>query len=110
MRDDQLKRLEDMAERVMDEYLQDADPVNWPGSGIPACDMEPSVRGDRNWTVKNANQVGALLMRSLDIKERLKGGDWEKGKPADDQAEADIGRYEKEAKRLLDTMSAKRGG
>jgi hypothetical protein len=109
MREDQKEQLNGLAERVMDVFLTESDPQNWTGSGKSAAEMTPDIRGARNWDIKNANQAGALVMRVLDLRDRLQGADWNKGQPPDDRAEADIARYEKEAKKLLETMSAKRG-
>ena len=109
MREDQKQQIDGLAERVMDVFLAESDPQNWNGAGASAAEMSPEVRGARNWDIKNANQAGALMMRVLDLRDRLAGMLPAKTGEADDRAEADIAKYEREAKKLLETMSAKRG-
>lgn len=110
MRSDQLTRIDALTEEIADVFLTESDPKNWNGAGVPAAKMTEKVRGSRNWDVKNANQVGALLMRTLELRERMRGWSADQHKsPADDRADADIARYEAEAKKLLDTMGARRG-
>jgi hypothetical protein len=97
MRDDQQKQLEELGESLMDNFLAAADPRNWTGNGENPAEMTPETRGARNWDVKNANQIGALTARSLDLLDRLRG---DRGGPdvPDDQAEAEISRFEKQAR------------
>lgn len=100
MRPDQLEQLNDLGEQLMDVFATEADPRNWPGANMPAADMPPDQRGNRNWTIKNANQIGALLARTLDLKERLQGL---RGGPAmpEDDADREIARAEKLARDTL---------
>ena len=104
MRDDQLTRLpriQTLANEVMDAFLDAADPANWAGVGKKPAEMTPDVRGARNWDVKNANQVGALTARILDLRDRMGGAAPAPGANPDDAAEADVAKYEKQAKELL---------
>jgi hypothetical protein len=100
MRDDQLKRLDDLAESVMDTFLDAADPSTWTGAGQAADAMDPQTRGARNWDCKNANQIGALVARVLDLKGRIAGENGGPEKP-DDEADADIARFERAAKEAM---------
>lgn len=100
MRPDQLEQLNDLGDQLMDVFVSEADPRNWNGAGMAATEMDPQTRGARNWDVKNANQVGALLARTLDLKERLQGL---RGGPAmpEDDADREIARAEKLARDTL---------
>lgn len=100
MRPDQLSQLNDLAESIMDVFVSEADPRNWPGANVPSADMEPEQRGNRNWTIKNANQVGALLSRTLDLKERLQGVGGHTP-PGEDDADDQIQKAEKLARETL---------
>jgi len=111
MRKDQQDRVDNLAERLADVFMTEADPDNWTGADQPAAKMTPEIRGARNWDVKNANQVGALLMRTIELRDRISGGSanpYQGGE--DDRAESNIAKYEKEAKRLLESVGARRGG
>lgn len=113
MRPDQEDQIEELSEKLADVFLTEANPDNWTGAGVPATQLDPATRGARNWDMKNANQAGALLLRSLDIRERMKElnegrtRDWEGG---DDAAEADIAKFEKQARSLLAEVGQRRGG
>lgn len=100
MRPDQLTQLTDLAESIMDVFVSEADPRNWNGSGMTATEMDPHTRGARNWDVKNANQVGALLSRTLDLKERLQGLGGHTP-PGEDDADDQIQKAEKLARETL---------
>lgn len=108
MRSDQAKQLETLAEKVLDVFLTEANPENWTGAQTPADEMNPATRGARNWDMKNANQAGALAMRVLDLKDRV-AGLAPAGPGADDAADADIAKFEKQAKKLLEAVGARRG-
>jgi len=106
---DRTERINDLTERLADVFLTEADPDNWSGAGVHPTEMDPQTRGARNWDAKNANQVGALLMRTLELRERFAGLPGFKPTGEDDRADANIAKYEREAKRLLDTVSQRRG-
>lgn len=97
MRADQLARLADLTEEVADVFLEAAHPENWTGAGQDMQSMDPATRGARNWDVKTANQIGALLARTLDLRDRITLPD----DSPDDAAEADISKYERKAKDLI---------
>ena len=121
MRGDQLERIETLATKLADTFIEQANPDTWTGKGIIPANMDKEQRGSRNWDIKNANQLGALLIRTLDLKHRFinpKGPDGQTpdkvpGLPAaevpGDAVEDDIGKYEKEAKQLLASVGRARG-
>lgn len=110
MRDDQTVRLGDLAEKVMDVFLDAADPANWSGDGEDPAGMKPDVRGARNWDIKNANQAGALVARVLDLRDRIGGSKSADPMAPDDAADAEVARYEKQAKELLKRVNEKQRG
>lgn len=100
MRKDQFDRLDDLAQRVGEVFITEADPDNWNGAGVPLRDLDEKARGNRYWDKKNAIQTGALLARVFDLIER---GKTPNGGPLihEDDAEEQIKRYEKKAKELI---------
>ncbi|MGQ7937360.1 hypothetical protein [Paraburkholderia sp. D1E] len=54
MRQDQLERLQQLQEKLVDVYLDEADPENWPGVGTMGAQLTKQERGDRYWEKKNA--------------------------------------------------------
>ncbi len=108
MRQDQIEAMDDLAEALADVFASEADPKNWSGAGQAATEMDTATRGARNWDMKNANQSGALLMRVLDLRERLRGVRSENpGDTPDDRAEHDIAKFEKVARKALERIGAK---
>jgi hypothetical protein len=96
MRPDQLQRLQDLSEKLIDVVLEEADPDQWPGAGLPIAAMSKQDRGDRFWCKRNANATFALAQR---VEELIGGhvGTFE----SDDDMEKTIQRREKEASELL---------
>ena len=109
MRQDQIDRLNDLAESVGEVFIDEADPANWTGAGIPLADMNKDQRGGRYWDKKNAIQTGALLARILDLSERDKRTGPNGAPLPEPDADAEIGRFEKQAKDLLKAVSARAG-
>lgn len=54
---DQLAKLRQLSEKMVDVVLSDADPDNWTAPGVKLSDLNPLERGDRYWCGKNANQM-----------------------------------------------------
>jgi hypothetical protein len=105
MKKDQIDRLNDIAQRIGEVLLTEADPDNWSGAGIPLRDMDEKVRGNRYWDKKNAIQTGTLLARVIDLAEydhRAGGGE----KLPDHDVDKDIKRYEKQARELIDAIQS----
>src|SRR5574341_918805 len=61
MRPDQLQMLDDLAERLADTFLIEADPDNWTAGGKLPTEMSREERGDRHWDRKGAIGTGAVL-------------------------------------------------
>lgn len=61
MREDQIKRLEDVSQRLAEVAIRDADPETWTASEVPLVDMTRDERGDANWCRKTAVQTLAVL-------------------------------------------------
>ncbi len=111
MRKDTGKRLDELAEKMTEVFLEEADPHGWTAADVPPDKRSPAQRGDRNWDMKNANQAGALLARVLDLRERMKGrGALPLGDDAGCEVETDVKRYEKQAAALVQRIKAKQGG
>lgn len=105
MRKDQIERLNDLAERIGEVFIEEADPQNWSGAGLPLSGLDTENRGNRYWDKKNAIQTGSLLARVIDLAERdTRAGPSAATDP--DDAEKDIRKYEKQAKDLLDVIQS----
>src|SRR5574341_2423688 len=68
MRPDQLQMLDDLAERLADTFLIEADPDNWTAGGKLPTEMSREERGERHWDRKGAIGTGAVLKYVIDIK------------------------------------------
>jgi hypothetical protein len=67
MRQDQLERLNDLAEKLADRFLIEADPDEWPGTGAAPAELTQQQRGDAYWCKKNAMATGGVLRYTLDL-------------------------------------------
>lgn len=63
MRADQYDRLQQLEEKLLDVFLTEADPAEWPGHGVKIAAMDSQTRGDRYWVKKNAAASGMLATR-----------------------------------------------
>src|SRR3546814_16937371 len=63
MREDQYTRLLDLEEKLTEQFLAEADPVNWSADGLTPKDMSKDQRGDRYWCKKKAVATIALTIR-----------------------------------------------
>ena len=70
MREDQRQRLNDLAEKLADVFLAEADPEAWPGAGLPMEAWTNQIRGDRVWVKKGAMGTGGVLRYALDLIEK----------------------------------------
>jgi hypothetical protein len=108
MRPDQMKMLNDLAEKLADVFLVEADPDNWSGGGLPA-DMSKEDRGNRHWDRKGAMGTGGVLRYTLDLLSHHVEG------PSDPARESDLDAKIKDAEkrataalnRVLDKASGK---
>ena len=107
MRKDQIARLQELSEAVGEVFMDEADPVNWNGAGVPLADMNEKTRGNRYWDKKNAIQTGALLARIIDLRDRDKGQQGGGVLTPDEDADKDINRFEKQAKELLHAVAGR---
>jgi len=106
MRQDQIERLHDIAERVGEVFLNEADPDNWNGAGIPLRDLDSESRGNRYWDKKNAIQTGTLLARVFDLVERDSRAGPSADKINDDDSEKEIKKFEKQAREMIDAIQS----
>jgi len=63
MRYDQFIRLQQLEEKLTEQFLSEGDPVNWTGDGILPRNLTQAERGDRYWCKKNAVATIALTIR-----------------------------------------------
>ena len=103
MRPDQIQRLQELSEKLADVVLEEADPAEWPGAGVPMAGMTKEERGDRYWCKKNAAATFALLERTASLLTDAK--DLRNNRPEDDaDMEKQIAAKEREASKLLDKV------
>lgn len=101
MRPDQAARLAEIGELLVEAFLLEADPRQWPGDGKQPTDLSVQERGDRLWTKKNAIGSAAVLRCVHDLADR--DADATAGAPRGDEGDLDrdIRRYEGQAAKLL---------
>lgn len=115
MRADQHLRLQNLEERLVDVFCDEAEPTEWPGAGMKIAAMDSQTRGDRYWVKKNAaasmvliRHVGSLIgnaQGNLDSPTTPPGG-------ADAESEGEmqldhsIAAAEKEASKLMASLQA----
>ena len=97
MRSDQLERLNDLAERLADVFLTEADPDSWPGAGTPMEAWDQRVRGDRVWVKKGAMATAGVLRYALDLV--AKNAPSEGDQPTDHAKESDLDRQIRDAEK-----------
>jgi len=109
-------RLAILAEKLADVFLEEADPSQWPGAAVAPAERSKEHRGDRNWELRNANQVGLLLARVIELRARVKWVRQSEESPDDPpppppggtlgnaDPEADMQRFEREAAAVLDRV------
>src|SRR6187455_1366557 len=114
MRLDQFEKLQRLGEKVLDVFLLEADPENWPGKGIKPGDMDAKTRGDVFWTRKTAVSAAVLYNRIEGIVGRMEmlgaGSATPPRDPEEEERDAErtmedeIKSAEKEARALLDEL------
>jgi hypothetical protein len=71
----QSKALADIEHKLMDVFLDEADPDTWPTiNKKDTIKEQQAARGNRYWSAKNANQTMALLTRITAYRQKLKEG------------------------------------
>ena len=109
MRDDQYLRLQALSEQLTDVFLEEADPEQWPGAGMPLQSMDKATRGDRYWSKKNAAATVMLIGRVENLVGSIQqdsnaGHGASAVTDADEQLDEEIAAAEKEASRLLNKV------
>lgn len=97
MRPDQVILLKELAERLADVFIAEAEPDDWPGADTPASEWTKEVRGDRVWVKKGAMATGGVLRYTLDLLARdapVAGG-----QPEDGEKDSDLDRQIRDAER-----------
>ena len=110
MRDDQYIHLQQLEEKLADQLLVEADPVNWSGNGIAPSEMTQQQRGDRYWCKKNAVATMSMTLRIGSLIGQIQRNGSTNPTPGvadpdgDTQGllDAEVAAAEKEAKSLLD--------
>lgn len=117
MTDDQYQRLQALTEKLMDVFLTEADPENWPGAGILPNAMDKETRGNRYWCKKDAAATLTLNMRAITMIDAIRRRTPEDGEPpageipdgedSEQSVDAELDKYEKQAAALVDRMIKK---
>lgn len=120
MRDDQLKRLEVIQEKLVDALAVEMDPDFWPGAfdekgnrKNPA-ELSKDERGDRYWCKKNAAATLTIITKVESLqhfRNRYMTNPTQEDPAEDDSGDMDkeISRHEKAAERMLAKFQAKNG-
>jgi hypothetical protein len=94
MRPDQIQRLQDLAEKLADNFIFEADPQEWPGQGKAPAEMSQQERGDAYWCKKNAMATGGVLRYTLDLV-----ANHSTGKPDDASKDVDLDKRIRDAEK-----------
>lgn len=103
MREDQIQRLEELRDELVETALRDADPATWAGAGKAPIDMTQQERGDAYWCRKMATATVALLGKVHNIVSTHTAPSAGAGKDEGD-LDREIARAEREAAALLERM------
>jgi hypothetical protein len=107
MRQDQFEALQTRAEQLVDLFLDESDPADWPGAGLKPNAMDKSTRGDRYWCKRDAAATLACAQRIMGlvqvVREKSAAGDDNPGAvtEGEDDLEKEVAEAEAEAGRLL---------
>lgn len=118
MRQDQYEKLQQLEEKLLDVFFNEADPEGWPGAGKKVADMTQQERGDSYWCKKTAAATLALTQRIGVLVGRVQmsgagttptgGTDGEGQDPATAEAtralDADVESAERQAAALLEEL------
>ena len=112
MRQDQYERLQALEENLLDVFIDEATPSEWPGYGMKIAAMDAQTRGDRYWVKKNAAAAGILVNRvacMIGTAQTFGGttaaADGEAA-TAERQMDAEIASAEREAEKLIRDMQS----
>lgn len=117
MRQDQYERLQALGEKLMDVFLDEADPSSWPGQGLKIGAMDAQTRGDLYWVRKTAASAGMLYTRVMAMvgQVQMAGGttppapDETATEPAESQLDAELAAAEKQAQQLMRELQSGTG-
>lgn len=111
MRQDQFEKLQALGEKLMDVFLDEADPSSWPGQGLKIGQMDAQTRGDLYWVRKTAASAGMLYTRVMTMVGQVQmagagttppqGDGQGETDPAVTQLDAEVAAAEREATKLL---------
>lgn len=87
LRKDQVVILKELAEKLADVFIQEADPANWTAAGVAMSDMTQEERGNRHWDRKGAMGTGGVLKFTMEVAARAE--DNAMGMTYDDEADLD---------------------
>ena len=107
MRIDQVARLKDLAEKLADVFLFEAEPDNWPGDGKLPTELTQQERGDRFWSKRNAMGTGGVLNFALNVAKTIEVNGIELDDSPD--LERQISEAEKRAEAAMNKVLAKVG-
>lgn len=108
MRQDQFESLQKRGEELIDLFLEESNPADWPGEGLRTGAMDAQTRGDRYWCKKNAVATLACAQRIANLidvvrKKTSEGNDDpEAVSPTDDSLDGEVAAAEREAQAVLD--------
>lgn len=63
MRQDQYEKLQKLQDKILDVFIEEADPEHWPGKGLKIGAMDAQTRGDLYWVRKTAVSAAMLFNR-----------------------------------------------
>lgn len=117
MREDQYIRLQQLEERLTEQFLTEADPGNWTGDGILPRNLTQAERGDRYWCKKNAVATISLTIRIGSLMGMIQRRDDPPAPPSGAEGEdesqglldQEVAAAEREAKKLLTKMGRRAG-
>jgi hypothetical protein len=108
MRQDQYEKLQQLEEKLLDVFLEEADPEHWPGKGLKLGAMDAQTRGDLYWVRKTAASAAVLrgkVVAMIGATQNNGTGTTAAAEPDADaeraQLDDDIKAAEREATRLL---------
>lgn len=92
MREDQYLKLKGLQDRLIDVFLEEGDPINWPGFGTPIKVQTKEDRGDAFWCKKSAAQTLLVAGRIGTLTAQHEGNFGPSGDPGDDQETVEANR------------------
>lgn len=113
MRQEQFQALQERAEQLIDVFLAESNPEEWPGAGIAPAAMDQKTRGNRYWVKRNAVATLACAQRIIGLvdvaRAKTAAGDDNPGAvtEGDDELEQEVAAAEKEAAALMSEIQRK---